>query len=70
MKRGYYYVVTKDEWCGDAIVVGSKKRVVLAFYKGDGEWDTELLYGENYKCIPVYFPSVEEVESLDGKEMK
>ena len=60
MKKGYYFVVCDSKFYGDCIV-SCEPYVVLSYYFGNGEWDTELLEGEHYKVKPVVFPTVEEV---------
>jgi len=61
MNAGLYFVVCPDTYYDGAIVPCNPK-VIVARYFGNGDWDTELLKGENYKVIPVTLPKLEDFE--------
>ena len=61
MKTGYYFVLCDACFYEDAIVTCTPY-VLLAYYLGDGEWNTELLHGERYKVKPVEFPATDDFE--------
>lgn len=59
MKKGYYFVIAKCKFYED-VIVSCEPYVLLAYYFGGGEWDTELLSGEEYKVKEVIFPDLKD----------
>ena len=49
MKKGWYFV---------NCTIDRKPKVIIAEYFGNGNWNTEVLEGEDYKVKRIIFPKL------------